>query len=193
MRRWVALLYSVVLPGGRRLVMADLRDIAAGLGFAAPRTLLATGNLLFEADAEDAAAVEARLEPAFAARFGKPVPIIVRDAAAWPRLLAANPFPNAAARAPARVSVRVMRTPLAPEIAARLEPYRAPGERLAIVDGDLWLHLPDGVASSRLAAAITPERAGGAGTFRNWNTIRRIGAALEGTAPPSRPAPVKEG
>jgi uncharacterized protein (DUF1697 family) len=70
-RRWVALLYSVVLPGGR-LAMADLRDLAAGLGLGAPRTLLATGNLLFEADAADAAELEARLEPAFAARFGKP-------------------------------------------------------------------------------------------------------------------------
>jgi uncharacterized protein (DUF1697 family) len=72
-----------------------------------------------------------------------------------------------------------MRAPLGPGIADRLEPYRGPNERLAIVDGDLWLHLPDGVARSRLAAAITPERAGGAGTFRNWNTVRRIGAALE--------------
>jgi uncharacterized protein (DUF1697 family) len=175
----VALLHSIVLPGGRRVVMADLRGLAAGLGFEAPHTLLATGNLLFEADAIHAAEIEARLEPAFAERFGKPVPIIVRDAAAWPRLIAANPFPAAAAREPSRVSVRVMRTPVAPEIAERLEPYRAPYERLAIVDGDLWLHLPDGVANSRLAAAVTPERAGGAGTFRNWNTVRRIGAALD--------------
>lgn len=183
-RRWVALLYSVVLAGGRRLVMADLRDLAAGLGFGAPRTLLATGNLLIEADAEDAAEVEARLEPGFAARFGKPIPIIARDAAAWPRLVAANPFPEAAIHAPARVSVRVMRTPLGPELADRLKAYRAPNERLAIVDGDLWLYLPDGVARSRLAAAVTPERAGGAGTFRNWNTVRRIGAALDETRSP---------
>lgn len=175
---WVTLLYSVVLAGGRRVVMSDLRDLAVGLGFGAPRTLLATGNLLFDADARDAAEIEARLEPAFAERFGKPVPIIVRDGAAWPRLIAANPFPEAAARDPARVSVRVMRAPAGAEIADRLEPYRAPGERLAIIGGDLWLHLPDGFARSRLAAAVTPQRAGGAGTFRNWNTVRRIDAAL---------------
>jgi uncharacterized protein (DUF1697 family) len=178
-RTWVALLYSIVLPEGRRLVMADLRDLAEGLGFERPRTLLATGNLIFEAGAPDAAAVEARLETAFVARFGKPVPIIVRDAAAWPALLRANPFPEAAEREPARLAVRVMRMPLGPEVLARLEPYRAPGEALAVAGGDLWLHLPQGISTSRLATAATPQRTGGIGTFRNWNTIRRIGAALE--------------
>jgi uncharacterized protein (DUF1697 family) len=177
-RTWVALLYSIVLGPGRRVVMADLRALAERLGYARPRTLLATGNLIFEAAAADARAVEARLEPAFAAAFGRPIDIIVRAAPGWERLIRGNPFPEESERHPARVSVRVMRTGIGPEVAARLEPYRAEGERLAVVGGDLWLSLPHGVAGSRLAAAVTPARAGGAGTFRNWNTVRRIGAAL---------------
>ena len=36
MRTWVALLYSIVLTPGRRVVMADLRAVADGLGFASP-------------------------------------------------------------------------------------------------------------------------------------------------------------
>ena len=51
-----------------------------------------------------------------------------------------------------------------------------------MVDGDLWVHLPEGFARSRLAAAVTPARAGGAGTFRNWNTVRRLGEMLDGDA-----------
>jgi uncharacterized protein (DUF1697 family) len=178
MPTWVALLYSIVIGGGRRVPMADLRALAADLGYDRPRTLLATGNLIFETDAADARAVEARLEPAFARAFGKPVPIIVRDGAAWPALMAGNPFPQASEAQPARVSVRVMRSPVGPEVAERLAPYRTAGEAVAVAGGDLWLHLPHGVADSRLARAATPARTGGAGTFRNWNTIRRIGAAL---------------
>ena len=74
--------------------MGDLRDLAAELGYARPRTLLATGNLIFEASAGDARAVEARLEPAFAERFGKPVDIIVRDGPAWPAADAGQPVPG---------------------------------------------------------------------------------------------------
>jgi uncharacterized protein (DUF1697 family) len=186
MPTWVALLHSITIAGGRRLVMADLRDLARGLGFEVPETLLATGNLIVDAAAPDAATVERRIEPAFAEAFGRHVPIIVRAAAAWPALVGGNPFPAASAREPARVSVRVMRAPAEAAVAERLAPYRSGDERLALVDGDLWLHLPHGVAGSRLAAAVTPKRAGGAGTFRNWNTVQRIAAALEARASAER-------
>lgn len=177
-RTWVALLYSIVLAPGRRVVMAELRALAEELGFARPRTLLATGNLIFEAPVADARAVEARLEPAFAKRFGRQIDVIVRAGDDWPALMAANPFPEASGREPSRVAVRVMRSPVGQAVADRLEPYRAAGEGLAVAGGDLWLHLPDGVSGSRLASAVTPARAGGVGTFRNWNTVRKIGEAL---------------
>jgi uncharacterized protein (DUF1697 family) len=174
---WVALLYSVVLAPGRRVAMADLRAMACELGLDAPRTLVATGNLVFRA-AGPAAALEARLEAAFSARVGKRVDIIVRDAAAWRRLVAGNPFRAAAEAAPASVHVRVMRAPLSAETAAALLPMRVGDERLAVVDGDLWLHLPHGAAASRLGTAAGAPRAG-VGTFRNWNTVRRLGDMLE--------------
>lgn len=176
---WVALLYSILLDGGRRVRGEDLLAVASRLGFREPRSLLATGNLIFGADARDARAVEALLEPAIAAALGRPIDVIVRAADRWPTLMQGNPFADAAAQEPSRVAVRIMRAPVGRDVAARLEPYRVGRERLAIVDGDIWVHLPGGSAGSRLAAAITPARAGGPGTFRNWNTVRRIGAALD--------------
>jgi uncharacterized protein (DUF1697 family) len=177
-RIWVALLYSIVLGPGRRVRNDELAALAAELGYRRPRTLLASGNLIFEADAPDERAVEARLEPAFAARLGRPIDIIVRAGDRWPALMRGNPFPDAAEREPSRVAVRIMRDPAGPEVTERLAPYRGEGEGLALVDGDIWVHLPNGSAGSRLASAITPDRAGGAGTFRNWNTVRKIDAAV---------------
>lgn len=171
---WVALLHSIVLGPARRVVMADLRALATDLGLGQPRTLLASGNLIFTADAADARGVEALLEPAFAAAFGREISIIVRDAALWPALVAGCPFPEGD---PARVAVRVMREPLPDGAEERLARYLAPGERVAVVGGDLWMHLPDGFAPSRVPGAITPKRFG-VGTVRNWNTVRRIGAAV---------------
>jgi uncharacterized protein (DUF1697 family) len=176
---WVALLHSIVLGPGRRVVMSELRDMAENLGLERPRTLVATGNLVFEAAGAEARALERRLEPAFAARFGRHIDIVVRSAEGWRRLVAGNPFREAAEAAPTRVHVRVMRDPLDPAVAARLTGHAAEGERLAVVEGDLWLHLPRGVAASRLVAAVTPARAG-IGTFRNWNTVRRLGTMLDG-------------
>ncbi|MBW8882385.1 MAG: DUF1697 domain-containing protein [Asticcacaulis sp.] len=89
MTAYVALLYSVVLPNGR-LVMADLKDMAAGLGLENPRTLVATGNLVFETSGAAVAELETRLESAFEKRFGKHIDFIVRTADDWRKTVAAN-------------------------------------------------------------------------------------------------------
>ena len=155
-----------------------MRALAAEVGLTAPRTLVATGNLVFEG-CGPASRLEERLETAFEVRFGKRVDIVVWSGAGWRRLVAGNPFAEAAEAeaAPASVHVRVTRAPVTAE--ARLGRLRGREERLVVVEGDLWLHLPAGFARSRMAAAAGGARIG-VGTFRNWNTVRRIGGMLEG-------------
>lgn len=175
MTTYVALLYSITLGQGRRVVMADLSAMAAGLGLGNPRTLIATGNLVFEAEGADIDDLTVRLEAAFEETFGRHVDIIVRDAAGWPALVAGNPFPKESETDAGHVIVQVMRRPVAAEAVAALEPYLANGEKMQAVGGDLWIHFARDIGHSKLAAAITPKRLGGPGTARNWNTIRRLG------------------
>jgi uncharacterized protein (DUF1697 family) len=174
----VALLYSIGLPQGR-LVMNDLRELALHLGFRAPRTIFATGNLVFEADEDDPGLVERQLETAYAARFGRHVDIIVRDGPHWARTVAANPFREAEGT---RVMVRVQREPLPPETIERLEPYRSDGDIVRIVDGDVWVCFGRPPNESRLIGALTPRRLG-IGTSRIWNTVRRLGEMVNSDAP----------
>ena len=177
---YVALLYSIVLGPGRRLLMADLKALARDLGLDDPRTVSATGNLVFSAPREPRAALEERIERAFASRFGKAVPVILREAEAWQRLVAANPFPEAAAENGARVHVRVMRKPASPAELERLQRYAGKGEAIRLVDGDIFVHFADALPSEgRLLGQFTTAR-GGVGTMRNWNTVLGIAALLAG-------------
>lgn len=70
---YVALLHSIVLGPGRRVVMADLRDLAERAGYRNCRTLASTGNMVFEADESGPGDIEQMLETAFQHRFGKHV------------------------------------------------------------------------------------------------------------------------
>jgi len=170
---YVALLYSIGLPQGR-LVMSDLRDLAASLGFGAPRTLFATGNLVFDAGGDNPTEVSRQLEAAYAERFGRRVDMLVRTAPHWRRTVAANPFDEADGP---RVMVRVQREPLPDEAAARLEPYRPAGDVVRIIDGDVWVRFAGAPNESRLLGALTPRKLG-IGTTRIWNTVRRLGEML---------------
>ncbi|WP_027166207.1 DUF1697 domain-containing protein [Mesorhizobium sp. WSM3224] len=177
MQTYVALLYSIILGEGRRVVMADLKAMAEDLGLKNVRTLVATGNLVFEARAGEISKLEQRLEKAFEKTFGRHVDIIVRRAEGWLRLAAANPFPAESADAADQVAVRVMREPLPADAVAALQAYAADDEKVFWVDGDIWLVFSRERPSSRLLAAVNHKRLG-IGTSRNWNTVRRLAEAV---------------
>ncbi len=177
MSTYVALLYSILLPQNRRVNMAAWRAMLEGLGLQSPRTLIATGNAVFESERTSVRALEARLEDAFAESFGRRIDTIVRTAATWRKLIAANPFPRESEKDGSRVIVRVMRKPLDSGAMAEIKPYASRGERLRIVNGDLWIAFPGAPSQTRLLPVLTPERLG-IGTLRNWNTVRRLGEML---------------
>ncbi|WP_439631045.1 DUF1697 domain-containing protein [Shinella sp.] len=166
----VALLHSIVLGPGRRVVMAELKAMAETLGFANPRTLVATGNLVFDAEEADLSTLENRLEAAFRETFGKHVDIILRRADAWKRLAAGNPFPGDDG---ANVCVRVMREPLGPAALEKLQKLAAPELRLALVDGDLWIDFRGKPSETKLLSHLTTKKLG-IGTLRNANTVNRL-------------------
>lgn len=170
---YVALLHSIVLGPGRRVVMADLRATAERIGFRDARTLVSTGNLVFKSDHSSVAEVEKALEQAFAEDFGKNVDIIVRTGSDWYALDAGNPFRSASDGDAQNIVVRVMRTPLSADIAAVLQRRCEGGEQIQLVNGDLWIHFPGKPSESSLLSALTTKRLG-PGTFRNWNTVRGL-------------------
>jgi len=179
MTSYVALLYSIGIGGGRRLVMSDWRSMMESIGLKNPRTLIATGNAVFQSRGATIRELENRLESAFEQSFGRHVDTIVRTAASWQRLVAGNPFPQESSRDGSSVVVRLMREPLDERAGDGLESYASQGERLMLINGDLWIHFAQEPNRSRLFGFLTSERMG-VGTIRNWNTVRRLNEMLAG-------------
>lgn len=177
MTTFVALLYSIVLPGGERLKMADLKALAAGLGYTQIRTILATGNLVFETGGR-VDAVEKALEDAFEMRFHKRIPIIVRTATSFRKLVTGNPFPKQSEEDPGNVMVRVMRNRFTPQAITELRTLPQNGELIEIADGDCWVYFPNGEQGTRVMPILDPKKHG-VGTARGWNTIRKLGELLD--------------
>lgn len=169
----IALLHSITIGDGRRLVMADWRAMMESLGLKQPQTLVSTGNAVFESEPATIEQLEARLETAFERSFGRHVDTIVKTTAHWRRLAAGNPFPEEAERDSTRVVVRIMREPLDEATIEALARYAAQGERLRLVEGHLWIHFGQDPVRSRLVPQLTAKRLG-VGTVRGWNTVCRL-------------------
>jgi uncharacterized protein (DUF1697 family) len=175
MATYVALLHSIVLYEGRRVVMSELRAMAETLGFSEVRTLVSTGNLVFDTEKQPLSEIERQLEAAFIQTFGKPVDIIARDAESWRRLAAGNPFHEGEG---SEVAVRIMRQALDASIVDVLAKRCIGTERMAAVGGDLWIDFGTSASETKLLPALTTKRLG-AGTLRNWNTVRGIVELLD--------------
>jgi uncharacterized protein (DUF1697 family) len=172
----VALLRSINVGGGGRLVMADLRATAGRLGLTEGRTIVQTGNLVLPADGRTAEALESDLERALADDLGMKNDVMVREAAEWAAIVASNPFPEAAAVRPARLVLMALKRPPGPGALADLA---HPGpERIAAGERHLYIDYLEGIGTSRLTGAWIERRLGMRGTARNWNTVLKIAAAL---------------
>jgi uncharacterized protein (DUF1697 family) len=173
----IALLRGVNLAKVNRIAMADVRAVLAAAGFANVRSLLQSGNLVFEASAAEAE-VEAQAEATLRKRLGLGVDVVVRDAAAWAAMIAANPFQEAAANDPGRLVAMVLKTAPAANAEAAMAAIPGP-EEARVIGREVIIWYPAGQADTKLAGAVLDRALGARGTGRNWNTVLKL-AALAG-------------
>jgi uncharacterized protein (DUF1697 family) len=177
MKRWAALLKGVNVGGNRKLPMAELRALVESLGYGNAKTLLASGNIVFDAPGT-AAAIVAELEAALAGH-GCRTDVLLRDLAQIDAVIAANPFPHAAADHPSHLLVVFHRDPFPAELIDKLpEIYTGP-ERLHAEGRELFVDYPENIGDSKLDRAMSKLKFPAIATGRNWNTLGKLRAMLD--------------
>jgi uncharacterized protein (DUF1697 family) len=176
MTTYIALLRGINVGGNKLVSMAELRALAETLGLEEPRTLLQSGNLVFRGKKQAATALERTLERAVAAELGVACDFVVRTAAEWDAIIAANPFPEAATRDPSHLVVMCLKgAPSGAQAAALRAVIR--GREVGAVDGrQAYLVYPDGIGTSKLTNTVIESKLGVRGTARNWNTVLKLKA-----------------
>ena len=145
MTTWIALLRAINLAGLNRIRMSDSRELLAASGYANARTLLQSGNVVFEAESRSGAKLEAELERATDKRLGVDTDYLVRSAKEWESLVAHNPFPAEAKRDPGHLLVVCMkRAPKPADVATLQAAIRGP-ELVRSHGKQLYVVYPAGV------------------------------------------------
>ena len=169
----IALLRAVNV-GGRGLKMGELAAFARDLGLASPRTLLQSGNLVFESDRAADAELENRLESEAEARFGFQIDFMVRSAADWDAIIAANAFADEARDDPSHLIVMPLKAaPAAGALQALRAAIKGP-ERVDLRARTAYLVYPAGIGPSKLTITVIERQLGVRGTGRNWNTVLKL-------------------
>lgn len=162
--------------------MSDLRDLIAGLGFQNVRTILQSGNVVFDGAQRAPAELESALEEELLTQLRLPTPVMVRRAADVARIVSDNPFAGEAERDPAHLVAVFLKSAPASEAVRALSDAIAGREQIAVRGSTLYAVYPDGIGRSKLTAALIDRKLQTKGTARNWNTIMKLADACSGKA-----------
>ena len=178
MKTWIALLRAVNLGPHGRVKMADLKSFLEGLGYANVRTVVQTGNAVFEAEG-DAAALEKRMEAEDVSVLGLKTAFVERTPKEWRAIVANNPYRKQAEDAPAHLVLLALRD--RPRDGAHdglREAIKGP-ETVELDGRDAYVWYPVDIGHSKLTSALIERKLGVTGTARNWNTVLKVAALLD--------------
>lgn len=178
MTTYAALLRAVNLGAHNKVAMADLVDLCGTLGLRNARSLLQSGNLVFDCPGEPPAALEDRLQAAARKRLNLDTDFFLRTANDWQGLIANNPFSAQAKSDPGHLVVMCLkRSPRVAEVAA-LTGAIAGREQVRVHDRHAYIVYPDGIGRSKVTIALVEKKLGTRGTGRNWNTVLKLGGLV---------------
>jgi len=174
---YVVLLRGVNVGKAKRVPMADFKQLLQHLGCTRATTLLNSGNAVVQHPPVASPTLAGRIAQALAARFGFEVPVIVKSAAEFGRVVADNGLEVAAPDHPRLlVALAQHAESLAP--LSSLTTLLSPRERLQVGEHALYLHCPAGILQSQAATALLGPR-GRAITTRNWATVLKLQALID--------------
>lgn len=175
----MAFLRGINLGPARRLSMPDLREALAKAGHPEVRTYLQSGNVVLAAD-EGSVEVGELVRDVIQQSFGLETAVVVRNEGELRSVIDANPFPGAAADDPTKVHATFL-DPMPPDAAwETVERDSFLPDEFQVGEGVLYLHLPNGMARTKLPGALERATKGSLSTTRNWRTVTKVAEMLQG-------------
>ena len=154
--------------------MTDLRNFLTALGMENVRSLLQSGNLIFDSKVRTGSELERFLEGEALDRMSLEADFIVRTPEEGKAIIRQNPFRKEAEKDPGHLVVMFLKAePDVADIVALQGDIR--GREVVRAKGkQAYIYFPDGQGRSKLTHTILEKRLG-RGTGRNWNTVLKLG------------------
>ena len=170
---YIALLRGINVGGNKRIKMADLRDLLASIGLPEVKTLLASGNVIFESDDSEPEKLASKIEEAIQAEYDFDVKVIIRRGEAIDRVIENNPLVNEDF-AGNQLLVTFLEESPAPDKINDFQQSHTTNEVVYFVDREIFIHYVDGAGQSKLSNVVIEGKLETVGTARNWNTVLKI-------------------
>jgi uncharacterized protein (DUF1697 family) len=179
MKTYLALFRGINVGGNNMLPMKELKALLEKNGCEGVRTYIQSGNVILNSSTSDVASLAKKLSAAVAKSHGFEPRVLLLTRAELERAAAGNPFPGAAENPQSVHLFFLDGAPKKPDLNA-LEALKTKTESFALKDRILYLHTPDGLGRSKMAARVA-KCLGVQATARNWRTVTTLLEMMAGT------------
>jgi uncharacterized protein (DUF1697 family) len=175
---YLALLRGINLAGKNALPMKELARMFGDSGCTEVRTFIQSGNVIFKAQS-GAQKITEVIKGNIENRFGYRIPIILRTSEQLRKTIRDNPFLAAGVDEKALHVYFLASSPDASAIAG-LDPARSAPDAFHALGNEIYLCLPNGMARTKLTNAYFDSKLSTICTARNWATVLKLAAMMEG-------------
>lgn len=177
MNTYIAFLRGINVGGHNSLPMKELIAILEDAGASKIKTYIQSGNAVFESAEKNISQLSKKLTAEINKRHGFEPYIHILDVAAIKRAISQNPFPEAVTE-PSNLHFGFLASrPHSPSL-EKLSSLKKESERFHLSDNVFYLHAPEGIGRSKLAASAE-KLLGVPMTVRNWRTVCKVMELVE--------------
>lgn len=170
MTTYIALFRGINVGGNNSLPMKTLKEILSSLGCRDIRTYIQSGNAVFRDIASDPGKLSVQIGDAVYERCGFKPRILLLTQSELVNAIEHNPFPTDPGN---RLHFYFLaEIPVSPNL-NNLEEIQSSTEAYVLDGSVFYLHAPDGIGRSKLAAKVE-QFLGVDATARNWNTVKKL-------------------
>ncbi|MCB0806164.1 MAG: DUF1697 domain-containing protein [Bacteroidales bacterium] len=171
MNKYVSLLRGINVGGHKKVPMADLRKLLEKHGFKNVKTLLASGNVVYESNPEKADKMSAFLED----HFGFPIPLLTFPFETIEKIVASDPFHKVELNEKTKLYVTFTREKPTPGFEVPFYADDGSFGVAGILDHAIFSFVDLEKTGTLDAMAFLEKDLGKDLTTRNYNTVVKIG------------------
>jgi len=175
MPNFIALLRGINVGKAKRIPMADLRALLAGLGYTDIATLLNSGNAVFRSAKGTPAQHAETIAAAIRKELMIEVPVIVKSAKELASIVSENSLVEGAAANHSQLLVVFAQSTATLSELGAVESLVVLPERFLVGQCAAYLHCASGILESKAGEALLG-KAGKSITTRNWATVLKLQA-----------------
>ncbi|MDF2436916.1 MAG: hypothetical protein K0Q95_1292 [Bacteroidota bacterium] len=160
--------------GGKKVPMAELRELYSEMKLENVRTYIQSGNVIFESKEDNPEKLAAQQEKKIKATFGFDVPVVIRNKKELGSVIKGNPFLNEKNIAEERLYVTFLKEMPSKELLEKITVPSGTSDRFEIIGKEIYLYCPGGYGETKLNNNFFEKKLKVDATTRNWRSTNEL-------------------